>query len=485
MKEARAIRVLRPSLALAALAAVLVLLGLAIAGPAHAATMTPSPAATPSGAVVVQRDDVVRFGEDITVPRGTVVPSAGAFGGDITVDGTVTGAVVAFGGDITVDGTVTDAVVAFGGDVIINGTVGTSTFAFGGDVTVGPTAVLGRDLASTDAALVLFGGDLTQAPGAQVTGQTKTFKGFGWANAGSWAAKGMLFNPLLGLSFFGWVVQTVFFLVLALVAAALMPNQLRSVHRHLGSKPWPSLGWGALLFFVIVPAVLFVLVISIVGLLLVVPYGLFVLLAYFFVTTGVASFLAQKVLTGFGGKENLMLAVTIGVVGTTVVSRIPVAGPVLVSVMMIFGAGAAALGVAEWRRGKRQQAAGVAAANAAAATAAQGATAYPGWVSATGAPATVITPIVQTSPALPAEAPGASGTAVTQAGVTQATVAPPVAPESAPVSAPPVAPEAPPAVAPPAAPEAAPAAAPEEASAEAGETHEAAPEGDEAGPAPA
>ena len=38
------------------------------------------------------------------------------------------------------------------------------------------------------------------------------------------------------------------------------------------------------------------------------------LLAYFFVTTGVAAFLAQKVLTGFGGKENLMLAVTIGVV---------------------------------------------------------------------------------------------------------------------------------------------------------------------------
>ena len=53
---------------------------------------------------------------------------------------------------------------------------------------------------------------------------------------------------------------------------------------------------------------------------------MFVLLAYFFATTGVAAFLAQKVLTAFGGKENLMLAVTVGVVGTTVVSQIPVAG---------------------------------------------------------------------------------------------------------------------------------------------------------------
>ena len=163
----------------------------------------------------------------------------------------------------------------------------------------------------------------------------------------------MLFSPLLGISFFGWIVQTAFFLVLALVAAALMPRQIRGVQRQLGRKPWASLGWGALAFFLVVPAILVVLVISIVGLLLVLPYGLFILLAYFFVTTGVGAFLAQKVLTGFGAKENLMLAVTIGVIGTTVVSRIPVIGPVLLIAMMIFGAGAALLGASEWRRGRR------------------------------------------------------------------------------------------------------------------------------------
>ena len=45
----------------------------------------------------------------------------------------------------------TDAVVAFGGDVTVNGTVGTSIVAFGGDVKLGPHAVVGRDLAPTDA----------------------------------------------------------------------------------------------------------------------------------------------------------------------------------------------------------------------------------------------------------------------------------------------------------------------------------------------
>ena len=90
--------------------------------------------------------------------------------------------------------------------------------------------------------------------GAQVVGQTKTFDSIGWTNAVGWAAKGVLLNRVVGFSFFGWIVQTAFFLVLALVAAALMPRQLRSVQRHLGAAPWASLGWGALLFFIVLPA---------------------------------------------------------------------------------------------------------------------------------------------------------------------------------------------------------------------------------------
>ncbi len=387
MSDDRVRRVLRPSLALAALAAlaaILVLLGLAIAGPAQAATKSPTPAPSRSGAIVLQRGSEVRFGEDVTVARGTTVPS-----------------VVVFGGDIVVDGRVSDAVVAFGGNVVINGTVGTSTVAFGGDVTLGPEAVLGGSLTTNDAALVLFGGDLVRAPGAEVNGSIQQFTGPNWGDALGWSARGMLFNPLLGLSFFGWVVQTAFFLVLALVAAALMPRQLRGVQSQLARKPWASLGWGALTFFIAVPAILVVLVISVVGLLLVLPYGLFVLLAYFFATTGVAAFLAQRVLTGFGGKENLMLAVAIGVVGTTVVSRIPVAGPMLLAAMMVIGTGAAILGFAEWRRGQRE-----AAAQAAAVAAAAGGGVYPASTEAT-ASTTVITPIVQTAPAPPVAPPPA------------------------------------------------------------------------------
>jgi hypothetical protein len=440
--------VLRPSLALAALAGILVVLGLAIAGPTHAATNSPKPSATRtakaaatsssrpspagSGAITLQRGDEVRFGEDVLVPKGTTVPSVGAFGGDVTVNGRVT-----------------DSVIAFGGDVTINGAVGGTVAAFGGDVKLGPKAVIGKNLSPSEASLLLFGGNLTQAPGAQVTGQTKTFTGVNWGDFLSWAGRGMIFSPMLGLSFFGWVVQTAFFLVLALVAAALMPRQLRGLQRQLGRKPWVSLGWGALTFFIVVPAILVVLVISVIGLLLVLPYGLFVLLAYFFVTTGVGAFLAQRVLTGFGGKENLMLAVVIGVVGTTVVSRIPAIGPVLLMAMMVFGAGAAVLGVAEWRRERREAAAAQAAATAAAAAGVAAASIAP-------QPASVITPIVQTSPApgsmpapdaMPAPVPGAA--MVT--GVTVVAEAPAVVTEAAQAPEAPTAPAGP-APAPPAEP---------------------------------
>jgi hypothetical protein len=399
MRDDRLLRVLRPSLALLALAALLILLGTAITGTARAETASPKPDETRSAGPVagsgqtalpapdaVQRGAEVRAGEDVIVPAGTSVPSVVAFGGDVTVDGRAAEAVAAFGGNVIVNGSVGNSVVAFGGDITVNGTVGATIVAFGGDVRLGETAVVGFDVPPDEASVVLLGGNLYRADGAQVHGLVKRSVGnVDWGEVLGWGAQGVFFNPLLGLSFFGWLFQTAFFIVLALVAAALMPRQLRGVQAQLARTPWASLGWGALTFFIIAPAVLVVLVISVIGLLLVLPYLVFVALAYFFATTGVAAFLAQKALTGFGGKENLMLAVAVGVVGTTVVSRIPAIGPVVLVVMMVIGTGAAALAVLKWRRERRA----AEAAQVAAVAAQQPVLA-----------AAVIQPIVQTSPAM-------------------------------------------------------------------------------------
>jgi len=340
MRTQRVVRALRPSAGLAVLALALIVLGLVLTGSATAASATPYPSVTPVVMGGETRGSIVQFGEDVMVPAGTRVEDVGAFGGDVTIDGTVTG-----------------SVVAFGGDVFVRGTVENEIAAFGGDVTLASTAVVGSTLSPQDTSIFLLGGTLTRDPGAQITGDVQRVDKVNWAPVLNWATQHTVIRPWWGFTLMGWIVQTAFFLVLALVAAALMPRQLRAVQRHLTFKPAGSLGWGALIFFIAGPAVLVVLVISIVGLLVVIPYVLLVLLAYFFVTTAVAALVAQRVLAGSRQNDNLMLAVTVGVIGTTIVSRIPVLGPLVAMAMIVFGTGAAALAIVEWRQRRKPAAA--------------------------------------------------------------------------------------------------------------------------------
>ncbi len=327
MRIDRMMRIARSSVALVILALALVFLGLALtAPPAHA-----------SGVSVRSGGDAVEFGKNVYVGPGERVKSAVAFGGDITVAGTVQQSAVAFGGDVTVSGRVEQSVVAFGGDIHLT-----------------PTAVVGTGMNAGDSTVVTFGGDITQEKGAQVTGHTKQVSRMNWTGAiGAIGSTG--WSTWFGFSLVGWLVQTAICLVLALVVAALMPKQLLAVQRNLAARPAASLGWGALTFFVIVPVALVVLVVSIIGILVAIPLLVFVLLSYFFVTTGVAALLARKVLGSRG--QNLMLAVAVGVVGTTVISRIPVAGGIALLAMTVLGAGAGVLAFAEWRRDRRLAAA--------------------------------------------------------------------------------------------------------------------------------
>ena len=349
-------RILRPSMALVALALALIVLGGLIAAPVRAGGPSRATAVSVPSAANPAQDPVVKAGEDVVVPAGVTRQSAVAAGGDVTVDGTVTEAAVAFGGDIVVNGSVGSSVVAFGGDITVNGSVGASVVAFGGDVKLGPGAVVGTSMKPADKTVVLFGGQLTQDPSAQVTGETVRYDNANWAGAASWLSGGIgqgIMRPWWGFSVFGWLVQAAICLVLGLVAAALLPTQMRAVQRQLRQRTAASLGWGALVFFVIVPAVLVVLVISVVGLLLVLPYAVFLALFYFFVITSVGALVASFLLSGTKYREKLVPAVVIGVLATVVISRVPVAGFLTLMAMAVFGAGAAVLAYGEHRRLRR------------------------------------------------------------------------------------------------------------------------------------
>ncbi len=310
-------RVLAPCIALLALAVALVVMGMVVAGAAAAASHDDP---SPGGVTIQTRDAILEFGDPVRVALDERV-----------------GSVVSFGGDVTVAGTVTHTIVSFGGDVLLL-----------------PTARVGGALAETDVSVVSFGGTITAREGAQVTGGLERLEEGDWARAldvpvprlgdvGSW----------VGFSFIGWLVQTALFLVLGLVGAALLPKQMVAVGRALSVRPGASIGWGALTFFFVVPAVALVLLISIIGILLLIPAIVVVPLVYFFVTVSVAAFIAQRLISGSGRRQNLMLATVLGVVGMTIVSRIPVAGALALLIMTLFGTGAAILAVLEWRRGRR------------------------------------------------------------------------------------------------------------------------------------
>ena len=199
MNTHRMRRVLVPSLALLVLAVALLIAGSAMTSVANAA---PQDRSARVAAAVQTRDAIIEFGDPVRIAENERVQT-----------------VVSFGGDVTVAGTVTETVVAFGGDVRIL-----------------PTARVGGDLSSPgDPSVVAMGGTITIADGARVTGEVKRI------DEGDWSALVNVPVPHIdatwtGFSFLGWLVQTAIFLVLGLVAAALMPRQMLAVGRALSAR---------------------------------------------------------------------------------------------------------------------------------------------------------------------------------------------------------------------------------------------------------
>ena len=244
-------------------------------------------------------------------------------------------------------------VVSVGGDVTIAGTVTETIVTVGGNVTLEPTAKVGSQTTGQGASIVLVNGTLTKQPGAEVHGDVQRVDVGNLGDVVGWAADRDAWRPFAAIgSFVGWLVMTVVFLLLGLIAAAAMPGQLRSVGRALQLRPGASLGWGALTFFVIVPLSLILLVITIIGILVVIPAAIALPFIYFFATLAVGTYVVERLL-GARLKGNLLPATVIAVVATSLVGQIPFLGALVLLAMMIVGTGAIVLAVGDWRRRRR------------------------------------------------------------------------------------------------------------------------------------
>ncbi len=211
---------------------VLVLAATLVVGGAFA-----TPAAANSNDELTDRDQIVMNGR-LIVAEGDTVDSA-----------------VLFHGSATIDGTVTKSVVVLDGPTEISGHVQQDVFVFNGAVTVRSGARIDGDLVTSETPTV--------EPGATISGQQQRVStrfdagAIGVASRVAW-----------------WLGYSISTLVLGLLLLLFAPRVDAAIVRAMRERTGASIGFGALVFFLL-PIVAVLMLVIIVAL----PLGLFMLLA--------------------------------------------------------------------------------------------------------------------------------------------------------------------------------------------------------------
>src|SRR3954467_5378255 len=202
---------------------------------------------------------VLVLGATLVIGAGLASPAFAADGSDelndrdqivmngrlIVADGDTVDSAVLFHGSATIDGTVTKSVVVFDGPTEISGHVQQDVFVFNGPVTVLSGAQIDGDLVTSETPTVEQGATVT---GDQQRVSTRFDAGaVGVASRFAW--------------WLGYSVSTLFLgLLLLLIGPALDTAIVRAIRERMGA----SIGWGALVFFLlpIVAVLLLVIVVA-------------------------------------------------------------------------------------------------------------------------------------------------------------------------------------------------------------------------------
>lgn len=232
--------------------------------------------------------------------------------------------VIVLHGSVSVAGVVRGDVVLIDGRIEVTGQVGGSVVNVDGPVALGPSAHVGGD--------VLAHGGVRAEAGAQVDGDIRQGAAFTFP------------TPVRVLGRFApWLAIWMSVLGLGLLLLLFAPRAADAVSSVARTRPWPSLGWGALVF-VALPVGGGIAVLTLVG----IPLGLGLLLALFLLySIGLAwSALALGRLL-WSEPRGRVLAFAIGWAIMAAVAAIPFVGGVVWLAGAIFGVGTAA--VATWR----------------------------------------------------------------------------------------------------------------------------------------
>jgi len=321
-----------------------------------------------------------RYGDLVTVASGEVIDDDLYVGGEtIIIDGTINGDLIVAGRTIMVNGPVNGSIIAAGQTVNINGDVSRAVRVVGETLNISNT--IGGDLLVAGAKFIMastaeIGGDLllgvrsarieglikgdmnggvdslTIAPTASIQGKL-TYISENEANIQSGAQiGGKITHELyivkesltagIRLGLWGKVIGFLMALVLGIIIVLLAPKRVKAVTESIRTRPWASLGWGALIL-VATPIAAGIVCITIIGL----PLGLIALahyiIAIYLTQLFVGLLIGQLIIGAFRGVETkaaLIGALALGLAILSLLRLIPYLDFFIGLATVLFGLGA-------------------------------------------------------------------------------------------------------------------------------------------------
>lgn len=279
------------------------------------------------------------FGQDIVVPKGETLRDLVLMGGSADIQGEIERDVVAIGASVKLSGRIGGDLVIIAGEGNLAGEVERDTVVVLGRGNIEKTANLGHDA-------VLIGGPFNVSPEASIGGENVTIPFGNFFPKIEWLKKYFVSGPLLGrwLTFdlvWPWAVAGTF-LAVYLATLLVFPAAARAVYVSLEERPVSSIFTGLLTLVLFAPLV-FLLVISVAGILVVPFLKIALILALLFGKVGVICFLGRGVgkTTGATSLQAPLLAFFAGAIILTLCYAIPLFGIFAWGLATVFGLGGA------------------------------------------------------------------------------------------------------------------------------------------------
>jgi uncharacterized RDD family membrane protein YckC/cytoskeletal protein CcmA (bactofilin family) len=269
------------------------------------------------------RGEVVEIGSHVIVEANETVNQLVSVAGNATINGTVR----------------SDAVIVLG-SANVNGVVNGDLVTVLGNVTLGPEARVGGDV-------VVVGGSVITDPHARISGQQTVvalgavMPNLAWLQ--TWVAKGVLLaRPLPPQVQWVWVIAGLFLLIY-LAMTFVFPRPVGACVTALEQQPVAAFFVGILLFILLGPLI-FLLFVSVAGI-LAVPFVLCgVIAAALFGKVAIYCYTGQQIGRQFRGADiSLPVALLIGTLLFYLIYMVPVLGFAAWGVATLIGLGAVLL----------------------------------------------------------------------------------------------------------------------------------------------